>query len=251
MPDLKRLTALAGQLHDKAQKRAHRPQDGSWYRITNATAAKATVHLYGQIGMDWWGEGNSAAQFAEEMGAITAPEIELHVNSEGGQVFEGIAIHTTIAAHPATVNGIVDGLAASAASFILMACNSVRMAKAGKMMIHDAGTGFAVAQGNAAQLRDFAQEVLDTADLLDELSDTIADLYAEKAGGTREHWRDIMRAERWYSAQDAVEAGLADEIIGQDSTTSTTPVETTIAAEDSVDIDVSALAAALKGAWDA
>jgi ATP-dependent protease ClpP protease subunit len=246
MPDLKRLTALAGQLAQKAEKRAHRPENGRWYRITNATSEKAAVYLYGQIGMDWWGEGNSAAQFAQDMQAITAREIELHVNSEGGQVFEGIAIHTTIAEHPAAVTGIVDGLAASAASFILMACDTVKMARAAKMMIHDAGTGFAVAQGNAAELREFAQEVLDTADLLDELSDTIADLYAEKAGGTRGDWRDIMRAERWYSAADAVKAGLADEIIGQDGTTdSPTPAESEVEAA----FDVDALLVTLKGAW--
>lgn len=246
MTDLKRLTALAGQVRQRTE-RAQRPAPGHWYRIENATADSASVYLYGDIGADMWGDGTSAARFVTELNAVTARSIDLHVNSGGGQVFEGIAMHTAIAEHPARVTGYVDSIAASAASFILMACDEVKIARAGKMMIHDAATGFAVAEGNAATLRTFAQQVLDTADLLDEMSNTIADLYAERAGGTREMWRGAMEAETWYSAAQAVDAGLADAIIGAPPG-SPAPAESNPA---EAELDTSAFLAALKEAWDA
>jgi ATP-dependent protease ClpP protease subunit len=224
MPDLSKLTALAEQVRAHATKpRNARPEHGKWWRITNAGGDVASVYLYGVIGGDMWGEGNTAADFANELAAVTAPRLNLHINSEGGQVFEGIAIHSAIAAFPGTVTAKIDGLAASAASFIAMACDRIEMAKPAKMMIHDAATGFAMGTGNAADLRQFAQEVLDTADLLDEMSDTIAEIYATRAGGTVAQWRDVMRAETWYSAQTAVAAGLADGVIGADPETPAAP----------------------------
>lgn len=247
MRDLKRLTALAGQVRQKAQKRVHNGPHQRWYRIENASDETANVWLYGEIGSDFWGDGTSAAEFVADLNAVTAGAINLHVNSPGGQVFEGIAMHTAISEHPAVVTGKVDGMAASAASFILMACDTVEMAKSAKMMIHDAATGFAMASGNADELRSFAAEVVETADLLDEISDTIADLYMDKAGGDRAQWRATMRAETWYSAAAAVEAGLADGIIGagQDSPT---PAQSNTQAEDELDMD--SLLATLKEAWN-
>jgi hypothetical protein len=75
------------------------------------------------------------------------------------------------------------------------------------MMVHDAN---GLALGNAADMREMA-------DLLDKCSDNIASIYADSAGGTVQEWRDIMRAETWYSAEEAVAAGLADGIVGQDA----------------------------------
>lgn len=248
MTDLKRLTALAGQLRQKAAQRQHRGPHAHWYRIENAADETANVYLYGDIGQDMWGDGTSAAQFVDDLSQVSAGTINLHVNSGGGQVFEGIAMHTAIAEHPARVVGVVDSLAASAASFILMACDEVKIAKAAKMMIHDAATGFAMASGNADDLRQFAQEVMATADLLDEMSDTIADLYAEKAGGDRATWRNVMRTEKWYSASEAVEAGLADAIIGSEKNGTPTPAPANTP-EDAIDVD--AFLDLLKGAWDA
>jgi ATP-dependent protease ClpP protease subunit len=249
MRDLKRLTALAGQVRSKALKREHGGPHAKWYRIENATDKTANVYLYGEIGADFWGDGTSSSDFVNELSGVTAGKVNLHVNSPGGQVFEGIAMHTAIAEHPARFTGKVDGLAASAASFILMACDEIQMAKSSKMMIHDAATGFAMASGNAEMLREFAQEVLDTAALLDEMSDTIADLYDDKAGGGRAKWRNIMRAETWYSAAQAVDAGLADGIIGEAQTDGSPTPATATEVED--EFDMSALLAAMKGAWDA
>src|SRR5690606_8034659 len=103
--------------------------------------------------------------------------------------------------HQAHVTVIVDSLAASIASVIAMAGDRVVMAKNATMMIHD-GHGLSI--GNAADMREMA-------DLLDKVSDNIASVYAERAGGDVAEWRERMRAETWYSADEAVSAGLADE----------------------------------------
>lgn len=170
----------------------------SWYRITNQTSTnEAEILLYDEIG-GWW--GCTADELVEELREITAPIIRVRINSPGGSVFEGIAIANALRAHPANVIVQVDGIAASIASVIAMAGDRVEMAPNTMMMIHDA-SGLCV--GNATDMAEMGQ-------LLDLLSDNIADAYAARAGGTRDEWRALMRAETWYLPAAAVEAGLAD-----------------------------------------
>jgi ATP-dependent protease ClpP protease subunit len=202
--DLTRLRNLAGELRARAQ-RSQQPRDGrSWYRIENAASARAEVYLYDMIG-EW---GVTAQDFVNDLRGVRSSAIELRINSEGGEVFDGLAIYEAVRQHPADVTGYIDGLAASAASFVAMACDRVVMAERSRLMIHDAH-GFVI--GNAADMREMAA-------LLDDLSDNVADIYAERAGGTRAQWRDAMRGPTaaadgtWYTAQAAVDAGLADEI---------------------------------------
>lgn len=147
--------------------------------------------------------GTTAQDFVDELLAIDSATIELHVNSPGGDVFDGLAIMNALADHPATVNVVVDGMAASAASYIAMAGDSVKMNRGSQLMIHDA-LGFCV--GNAADMEEMKV-------LLDRISDTIAGIYADRAGGKADDWRELMRAETWYSATEAVDAGLADEAV--------------------------------------
>jgi ATP-dependent protease ClpP protease subunit len=192
---LDKLTALA----DRGRAMVRRPENrGDWYRISNAED-RAEVFIYGAID-DW--DGVSASGFVRELRAVTAKAIDLHINSPGGLVFDAIAIHAALKNHAATVDVHVDGLAASAASFVAMAGDTVTIEKPAKMMIHDA-MGLTI--GNAADMREMA-------DLLDELSDTIAGIYADRAGGTVASWREAMRAETWYGAAEAVKAGLADKV---------------------------------------
>lgn len=140
---------------------------------------------------------------------VKSSKINLHVNSPGGSVFEGIAIHNALWQHSAHVTVYVDSLAASIASVIALAGNEVVMLSGSQMMIHDA-MGLTI--GNAAEMREYA-------DLLDRLSDNIASMYAEKAGGTTAEWRERMRAETWYSANEAVDAKLADTVLTKASKT--------------------------------
>jgi ATP-dependent protease ClpP protease subunit len=181
-----------------------------WYRIENAAPARAdepaSVYLYDMIG-DW---GITAQDFVRDLSQVKASAIDLHVSCEGGEVFDGTAIYESLRQHPANITAYVDGIAASSASFVVQAANKIVMAPRARMMIHDA---HGVVMGNA---RDMAE----MATLLDSLSDTIADIYAERAGGTRAQWRAAMRAAEggpdgtWYDAEAAVRAGLADEVQG-------------------------------------
>lgn len=173
-----------------------------WYRFaSNETDSSETAHVYlfDAIG-GWW--GIDVKQFVTEFAALTADEIVVHIHSPGGNVADGVAVLNALRAHPAKVTARVEGLAASAASFIAMGADEILMAPNAEMMIHDA---LMVAIGNASELTDAVE-------YLDRVSDNIASVYADRAGGTITHWRDLMKAETWYSADEAVTAGLADKV---------------------------------------
>lgn len=182
----------------RAQRRT-----ADWYRITNATGEGGTaaeVAIYDEIG--WFGV--TAASFLDELRAITATDINLRLSSPGGEIFDGFAIYNLLRTHDATVTTYVDSLAASIASVIALAGDKVIMQPHSQMMIHE-GMGGAI--GDATDMREMA-------DLLDRQSDNIAAVYADKAGGTVAEWRDRMKAETWYFADEAVASGLADEVAG-------------------------------------
>ncbi|MFJ2000266.1 head maturation protease, ClpP-related [Streptomyces chartreusis] len=173
----------------------------SWYRITNAADSdEAEVMLYDEIG-GWF--GSTADELIAELKGITAPRMRVRINSPGGSVFEGIAIANALRAHPANVTVQVDAVAASIASVIAMAGDRIEMAPNSMMMIHDAS---GLCMGDASDMEEMAE-------LLDLISDNIADAYAQRAGGTREQWRERMKAETWYLPEDAVDNGLADEAL--------------------------------------
>lgn len=179
------------------------PKDGAdWFRIVEAKkGSNATkVYIYDEIG--FW--GTTAKDFAALVDEIDTAEIHLHINSPGGSVFDGLAIYNTLKNHDAKVVGIVDGMAASAASFILQAADTRQMSRSAQVMIHDAK---AFAGGNAKQMRQ-------AADLLDRVSDSIADIYALRSDGkTAEEFRSVMQAgDQWYNGNEAIDEGLVDEV---------------------------------------
>ncbi|GAA3251641.1 head maturation protease, ClpP-related [Nonomuraea helvata] len=188
--------------HTTARPRARqREERADWYRIRNAAGddgAPAEVYIYDEI--SWWGV--SAQDFISELKEITASKIRLRLNSPGGEVFDGIAIANLLRSHPAKVTTWVDGLAASIASVIALAGEQVIMQPHSQMMIHNP---WAMCIGDAADMRDAAER-------LDRQSDNLAAVYAERAGGDVKHWRELMQAETWFSAAEAVAAGLADEV---------------------------------------
>lgn len=182
-----------------------------WFRIEPRAAAEDTpstadVYIYDEIGDSWWG-GISPKGLVDEISALDVTEMTVHINSPGGAAWDGITIMNALRAHKATVNVVVDGIAASAASVIAMAGDTVTMNRGAQMMIHDASGG---AWGNA-------QDMENVAGILHKLSDSIADTYAAHAGGTREEWRAVMQAEAWYTAEEAVQAGLANAWDGSSS----------------------------------
>lgn len=169
------------------------------FRVENASK-RAAVYVYDMIG----GLDSDASGFVKSLAGIKAPTMDLHINSPGGFVFDAVAMFEAVRAHPARVVTHIDGLAASAASFLALAGDEVEIAKGGRMMIHDAqGVGI----GSPAELREYA-------DLLDEVSNDLAGFYADRAGGKPAAWRAAMSATTWYSAQQAVDAKLADRIAG-------------------------------------
>lgn len=172
--------------------------------VTTGADGTAVLRLYDPIDSwgDWW--GTSAKEFASALDALPAgtPRIELHINSPGGEVFEAITILNMLRQHPAQVTAVVDGLAASAASFLAAGADELVMGRNSTLMIHDA---WGIAIGPAADMRSMA-------DLLDQISDNVAGIYAAKAGSPVEQWRAAMLAETWYSPQQALDAGLADSI---------------------------------------
>jgi ATP-dependent protease ClpP protease subunit len=179
----------------RAQAREPRP----WYQFKNVASDEAELFLYDEIG----GWGTLAEDFIAELKAITSPKLRVRVSSPGGSVFEGVAVANALRAHSAEVTVQVDSIAASIASVIAMAGDRVVMQPQAMLMVHDAS---GLCMGNAKDMADMAA-------LLDKISNNIADAYVAKAGGTREEWREVMQGERWYTAEEAVEAGLADEMV--------------------------------------
>jgi ATP-dependent protease ClpP protease subunit len=137
-----------------------------------------------------------------------AKSLTVYLSSPGGSVFEAKAIHAQLSrvAEKMPVNIVVDGLAASAASFLMMAGTHIAVAPGSTIMIHDAMA--MLPTGNAAGLREMA-------DLLDKESDNIATIYAKRTKMSVEEARKLMRAETWFTAEEAVAAKFADSIVGE------------------------------------
>lgn len=185
----------------KASK-GFRPKE--WFRFENAADGTDTTHIYIYDMIGGW-FGVTADEMIAQLKEVDTGSITLHINSPGGDVFDGVAIYNALRSHKAKVNVVVDALAASAASFIAQSGDTVTMNRGSMMMIHDASAG---SYENAAGHRE-------TADILDKVSNSIASIYALRAGGTEAAWRATMIAEAWYTAQEAVDNGLADKV-GED-----------------------------------
>lgn len=207
MIDLTRLIVLAAR---GAQLRPERPavSGKSWYRIDASAGPKkrTKVYVYDLIGE----YGVTAGQFVHELNSIGADGIDVHFNSPGGDYFDGTAIYAALKNHPSDVVSYVDSVAASAASFVAMAGDEIVMEKPAKMMVHDA-SGLTYGPPDAHR---------EMAELLDELSDTMATIYADRTGGTTAQWRAKQRATTWFNAEQAVVAGLADRVAEAPSKTS-------------------------------
>lgn len=171
-----------------------------WYRVLKNDAGGPTrIDIYDEIGGSWLFGGVSAVDFVAELASITG-DLEVHINSPGGDVFDGLAIYNSLAQRTGNVTTVVDGLAASAASFIAQAGKVRVIAPGAMMMIHDAS---GMCMGNSADMRELA-------DLLDKVSDNLASIYEARTG--RDGWRAAMTAETWYTADEAIDAGLADQL---------------------------------------
>lgn len=178
-----------------------------WFKVARMKAGddkpdKAVVHIYDEIGMSLFGGVDAAELVAEIESSEDGADLDVRINSPGGYAFDGINIANAILRHKGTTTTYIDGLAASAASIVALAGEEVVMTKYGQMMLHNA---HAVIMGGADDLRDAAK-------VLDKLNDSVADFYADRAGGERRDWARVMARETWYNADEALEAGLATKI---------------------------------------
>lgn len=162
----------------------------------------ATVRVYGPI--DSWGGfwGVSAKDVSAVLDALpeSVEQIILRVNSPGGSVFEAVSIVNLLRAHKASVTAVVDGLAASAASFLAASCDETVMSPGTQMMIHSPSV---IEWGNARDMRKMA-------DVLDKVEASMIELYTAKAG--EKDWSTLLAEETWMTASETVELGLADRV---------------------------------------
>ncbi|EGK4884819.1 Clp protease ClpP [Salmonella enterica] len=172
----------------------------SWYTINARAGGVATVTLYDEIGAF----GITARDFAEELSTLgRVSQIDLHIHSPGGDVFEGLAIYNLLKNHQARIVVTVDGVAASMASVIAMAGDRVRMPENAMMMIHRPR---GIAGGESSDIRRYA-------DLMDKLEETLIPAYTAKTGKTSEEIAAMLEAETWMDGKECLAHGFADELL--------------------------------------
>lgn len=172
-----------------------------------AEAGTTHIYLYEAIGGYF---GVDAKDFIQTLNDVEDASIVLHINSPGGDVFDARAIATAIKQHKATITAQIDGLCASAATYISAACSSVAMADGGFYMIHE---GWTMAIGNKGDMRT-------TADLLEKVDNSILNDYEKKTGQSRDQIAQWMMEETWFDAVEAKEHGFIDSVIEDEGSTS-------------------------------
>lgn len=163
--------------------------------------------IYEAIGFDpWEGGGFTPKNLVEQLAALgPISRLTVRINSGGGSVFDGFTILNILRRQEAKISVEIEGLAASAASFIAQAASpgELRISDAGMMMIHDA----------QAAVMGSAKDMIDMASTLEKLDGQIADIYAARSGRRSATWRDLMDKESWFTGAEAVDAKLADKVI--------------------------------------
>lgn len=162
------------------------------------------ILIYDQIGGSWFSDGITASWLAAQIKeAGDFDSFSVRINSPGGNVFEGVTISNLLRAQGKPINVTVDGVAASIASIIALAGDTIAMGQGAMFMIHNAST---MASGCAGDLRGMAET-------LDKISATMAETYAAKTGKTVEAIQALMDAETWFTADESVKEGFATSVI--------------------------------------
>lgn len=179
-------------------------QSKFWNMTKNSAKNSGEITIYGYISeYDWWDEDVTPQQFNEDLASLgDVDELNIRINSGGGSVTAGVAIHSMLKRHKAKVTVYVDGWAASIASIIAMAGDRIVMGKGSMMMIHNPSSG---AWGEAKDLRK-------QADVLDQVRESLLDVYETRTGKSRDELTELLDAETWFTASQAVENGFADEV---------------------------------------
>lgn len=180
--------------------------DWLYYAPANAAGETSTIQIFDQIGEDWYGgSGLSAKQFSDVLNEIGNGPLLIEINSPGGNVWDGLSIYNQLRGRKAPVTTRVVGIAASIASIIALAGDRVEMADAALMMIHDPS---GMASGTSEDMRKMA-------DALDQHAEVLVGVYAKKTGKSPESIRAAMKAETWFTTEEALAFGLVDKPIKQ------------------------------------
>lgn len=177
-----------------------------YFQIKKKTDKKGEILIYGDIvSEEWFANEVTAPGFKQQLDELgNVSEIDVHINSSGGNVFEGHAIYNMLKMHKAKINIYIDALAASIASVIAMSGDTIFMHKNSFLMIHNS---WIVTVGNAKELRD-------TADLLDKTDEASNQAYLNRALNiSEEELKELLDAETWLTASEALEKGFIDEIL--------------------------------------
>lgn len=174
-----------------------------WFNLTDEDDT-IEIDIYGPIGRSMWNDSyTSAKDILDMLKDNKDKDVNIHVNSEGGSVFDAFAIYTQLRQHVGKVTAYVDGLAASAASYLIAAADEVVMSDVAWLMIHNASTWIS---GNKEDIRK-------EANFLENIDNTIASIYAKRSGHySIDHFLGLMKEETWLSATDASTLGLVDTI---------------------------------------
>ncbi|EJD80597.1 Clp protease ClpP [Staphylococcus epidermidis] len=177
-----------------------------YFQIKKKTDKKGEIFIYGDIvSEEWFANEVTAPGFKQQLDELgNVSEIDVHINSSGGNVFEGHAIYNMLKMHKAKINIYIDALAASIASVIAMSGDTIFMHKNSFLMIHNS---WIMTVGNAKELRD-------TADLLDKTDEASNQAYLDRALNiSEEELKELLDAETWLTASEALEKGFIDEIL--------------------------------------
>lgn len=175
--------------------------------LNTAGTGEAELIIYGPIGDYYWSDGITASSIVAQLAQITAPTINVRINSDGGVVSDGLAIYNALKRHGATINVTIDGIAASIASLIAMSGKTVRMPENTLMMLH---APMGNVMGNAAELREVA-------DILDTMARSMTTSYAAKSNKADEITALLADGkDHWFTAAEAVAFGLADELVADE-----------------------------------
>jgi len=203
-PEGRPCSAVSSQLSPRALQRWNA---GIRAAADDDSEDERSISIYDVIGYDYrTGDGVTAKRISAALRQMGAGPVTVNVNSPGGDMFEGLAIYNLLREHKGEVTVKVLGLAASAASIIAMAGDTVQVPRAGFLMIHNA---WVLAIGNRNDLRDIA-------DTLEPFDRAMADIYAARTGDDVAAMQKLMDAETWIGGTDAVEGGFADELLPSD-----------------------------------
>ena len=177
-------------------------------KLENKSETRAEIAMYGVIGESFWDDAISANTFHRMLNDLpsTVNELDIRLNSPGGDVFDGMTIYNRIRSFDGTVNVYVDGLAASIASIIMLAGDKVVMGHGSMVMIHKPMT---FAYGNANELQD-------RIDTLNDVEDQLVRIYKNRTDLEAHNIRNLLAEETWFDSTQAIEKGFADEMIEDD-----------------------------------